>query len=57
MYMRLNSEHGMGLNWAPQDLPAAGPRRYGHSHARKHTRETIGGERDSGDIFLAKLGN
>ena len=65
VYMRWHSEHGMGQMWAPKDSPAAGARRCGHGLTRRRTREYTGwrtrkrrgGERDSGDIFLAKLWN
>ena len=56
-YIRWHSEHGMGHMWASQDSPAAGARRYGHDLTRRRMRERWGGERDSGDIFLAKLWN
>ena len=57
VYMRWHSEHGMGHMWAPQDSPAAGATRYGDGLTRRRTREKTGGERDFGDIFLAKLCN
>ena len=40
--MRWPSERGMGHLWAPQDLPAAGARRYGHALTRRRTRKQTG---------------
>ena len=39
----------------PKDSPAAGATRYGHGLTRRRTMEKTGGERDYGDIFLAKM--
>ena len=53
--MGWDNEHGVGHMWPPKDSPVAGATRYGHGLTKRRTMEKTGGERDYGDIFLAKM--